>query len=153
MLIWINQIWEFMMKKLLIAILATVMTQQAMAVNWLQVDETSAGDKFYIDLDSLQADTLANGTPVMTAWTQIEFKQAQDLGGGKKFWTTRNFYYFDCRARKSATEYGAAYDKQGGVVDSGNSPYFSRYSSANWDRAIPGTSEEYLLNTVCAYAN
>lgn len=141
------------MKKLLIAVLATVMTQQAMAVNWLQVDETSAGDKFYIDLDSLQADTLANGTPVMTAWTQIEFKQAQDLGGGKKFWTTRNFDYFDCRSRKSATEYYALYDKQGRVVDSFNNPSFSRYSSANWVRVIPGTTSEILLDSVCAYAN
>ena len=65
------------MKKLLIAILATVMTQQAMAVNWAWAGEDTAGNKFYIDLDSIQADTLVNGTPVMTAWTQVEFKQAE----------------------------------------------------------------------------
>lgn len=153
MLIWINQSWEFMMKKLLIAVLATVMTQQAMAVNWLQVDENTAGNKNYIDLDSIQADTLVNGTPVMTAWKQTEYKQVQDLGGGKKFWTTRNFYYFDCRARKSDMEYGAAYDKQGRVVYSGNISSFSRYSSANWDRAVPGTTGEALLDTVCLFAN
>ena len=41
MLIWINQIWEFMMKKLLAVALATVMTQQAMAVNWVLVSKTS----------------------------------------------------------------------------------------------------------------
>ena len=140
------------MKKLLIAILATVMTQQAMAVNWLQVGENTDG-KFYIDLDSIQADTLVNGTPVMTAWTQIEPKQAQDLGGGKKFWTAKNFEYFDCRARKSALEYIAAYDKQGKVVSSVNSPSFSRYSSANWQRAIPDSTGETILNFVCLFAN
>ena len=153
MLIWINQIWEFMMKKLLIAVLATVMTQQAMAVNWLQVDENTAGNKNYIDLDSIQADTLVNGTPVMTAWWQTEYKQAQDLSRGKKYWTARNFDYFDCRARKSATEYIALYDKQGKIVLSGNTSFFSRYSSANWVRVIPGTSGETVLDTVCAYAN
>ena len=140
------------MKKLLIAILATVMTQQALAVNWAWVSETIDGDKHYIDLDSIQADTLVNGTAVMTAWVQAEYKKAQDAGG-KKYWTTKTFEYFDCRARKSDIEYYAVYDKQGGVVDSFNSPSFSRYSSANWDRAIPGTSGETQLNFVCAYAN
>ena len=140
------------MKKLLAVVLATVMTQQAMAVNWLQVSEDADGDKHYIDLDSIQADTLVNGTPVMTAWTQIEYKQAEDLGG-KKYWTAKTFDYFDCRARKSDIEYYAVYDKQGGVVDSGNNPFFSRYSSANWQRAVPGTTGEDKLNTVCAYAN
>lgn len=140
-----------MMKKLLAVALATVMTQQAMAVNWLQVDENAAG-KYYIDLDSIQADTLTNGTPVMTAWTQIELKQAQDLDG-KKYWTTTSFKYFDCRARKSDTEYIAFYDKQGGVVYSGNTSSFSRYSSANWERVIPGTTGETIFNFVCAYAN
>lgn len=141
------------MKKLLAVALATVMTQQALAVNWVLVSESIAGDKSYIDLDSIQADTLANGTAVMTAWMQIEFKQAQDSSSGKKYWTAKYFDYYDCRARKLATEYLAAYDKQGRVVSSGNSPYFSRYSSANWDRVIPGTSGETVLNTVCAYAN
>ena len=139
------------MKKLLIAILATVMTQQALAVNWAWVDENSTG-KYYIDLDSIQADTLVNGTPVMAAWMQIELKQAQDWVG-KKIWTAKYFYYFDCRARKVDMEYIAVYDKQGRVVDSFNSPSFNRYSSANWDRAVPDTSGETILNTVCAYAN
>ena len=140
------------MKKLLAVALATVMTQQAMAVNWVWVSENTAGDKVYIDLDSIQADTLANGTPVMTAWEQAEHKQAQDLGG-KKYWTAKNFVYYDCRARKSGMEYYALYEKQGRVVWSGNNPSFSRYSSANWDRAIPGTTGETIFNFVCAYAN
>lgn len=139
------------MKKLLAVALATVMTQQAIAVNWLQVSENPLGTG-YIDLDSIQADTLVNGAAVMTAWVQIEYKQAQDWGG-KKYWTAKSFYYFDCRARKSVIEYLAAYDKQGRVVWSGNDPDFSRYSSANWDRAIPGSTGETLLKTVCAYAN
>ncbi len=141
-----------MMKKLLAVALATVMTQQAMAVNWAWVSENPLGTG-YIDLDSIQADTLVNGTPVMTAWMQIEYKQAQDSSSGKKFWTVKYFDYFDCRARKSATEYGAAYDKQGRVVSSGNIPSFSRYSSANWERVIPGSAGETVLNIVCAYAN
>ncbi len=140
-----------MMKKLLAVALATVMTQQAIAVNWLQVSENPLGTG-YIDLDSIQADTLVNGAAVMTAWVQIEYKQAQDWGG-KKYWTAKSFDYFDCRARKSVIEYLAAYDKQGRVVWSGNDPDFSRYSSANWDRAIPGSTGETLLKTVCAYAN
>ena len=140
------------MKKLLAVALATVMTQQALAVNWLQVIEDTDGNKHYIDLDSIQADTLVNGTPVMTAWTQIEYKQAEDLGG-KKYWSGKYFNYFDCHARKFALEYGAAYDKQGRVVLSGNMPSFSRYSSANWKRAVPGSSGETQLNFVCAYAN
>ena len=140
-----------MMKKLLIAILATVMTQQAMAVNWVWVDENTDG-KIYIDLDSIQADTLVNGTAVMTAWWQTEYKQAQDAGG-KKYWTAKSFDYFDCRARKSAIEYIALYDKQGKIVLSGNTSFFSRYSSANWNRAVPDTPGETVLNIVCAYAN
>lgn len=140
------------MKKLLAVALATVMTQQAMAANWLQVSETFDGDKVYIDLDSIQADTLVNGTAVMTAWWQVEYKQAQDLGGNK-FWTTKYFNYFDCHARKFALEYYATYDKQGKVVLSGSNPSFSRYSSANWHRAILDTPSEHTLNTVCAYAN
>ncbi len=142
-----------MMKKLLAVALATVMTQQAMAVNWVWVSENTAGNKDYIDLDSIQADYLANGTPVMTAWTQTEYKQAQDAGNGKKYWTGKYFDYFDCHSRKSATEYIALYDKQGGVVGSGNDPNFSRYSSANWHRVIPGTSGETVLDTVCLFAN
>ena len=141
------------MKKLLILALATVMTQQAMAVNWVWIGENTAGDKFYIDSDSIQADTLVNGTPVMTAWTQIEPKQAQDLGGGKKFWTAKNFEYFDCRARKSALEYGATYDKRGRAVWSGNIPSFSRYSSVNWRRVAPDSTGETILNFVCLFAN
>ena len=140
------------MKKLLAVALATVMTQQAMAVNWVWHSENTDGDKFYIDLDSIQADTLVNGTAVMTAWTQVEFKQAKDVGG-KKVWTGKQFEYFDCRARKSALEYYVAYDKQGGVAVSGNIPSFSRYSSANWNRAVPDTPFETALNTVCAYTN
>ena len=140
------------MKKLLAVALATVMTQQAMAVDWVWVSETVSGNKVYIDLDSIQADTLVNGTPVMTAWTQTEYKQAQDLGG-KKYWTAKYFYYFDCRARKFDIEYYTIYDKQGGVVRSGNMSSFSRYSSANWERAISGSIGEDILNRVCAYAN
>ena len=140
-----------MMKKLLAVALATVMTPQALAVNWVLVSKTFDGDKFYIDLDSIQADTLVNGTPVMTAWRQTEYKQARD-GGGKKIWTGKYFHHFDCRARKLDMEYYATYDKQGGVVYSGNISSFSRYSSANWDRAVPGTTGEALLNFVCAYA-
>lgn len=140
------------MKKLLIAVLATVMAQQAMAVNWVLVSKTFDGDKYYIDLDSIQADTLVNGTAVMTAWVQTELKQAEDLGG-KKYWSGKYFNYFDCRARKSALEYFATYDKQGKVVLSGNTSSFNRYSSANWRRVIPDTYGEYLLNAVCAYAN
>ena len=139
------------MKKLLAVALATVMTQQAMAVNWVWLVETSDG-KIYIDLGSIQADTLTNGTPVMTVWTKGEYKQAQDWGG-KKYWTSKSFYYNDCHARKFALEYSADYDKQGGVVHSGNNPSFSRYSSANWQRAIPDTGGEAILNFVCASAN
>ena len=140
------------MKKLLAVALATVMTQQAMAVNWFELGETVSGDKGYIDLDSIQADTLVNGTAVMTAWTQIEYKQAQDTDG-KKYWIAKNFEYFDCRARKSALEFGAAYDKQGRAVWSGNIPSFSRYSSANWKRVVPDTTGETKLNLVCLFAN
>ena len=139
------------MKKLLAVALATVMTQQAMAVNWAWVDENNTG-KFYIDLDSIQADTLVNGTPVMTAWTQIENKQAEDWGG-KKYWTSTSFYYIDCHARKFDIEYHAVYDKQDRVVWIGNMTSFNRYSSANWVRVIPGTTGETIFNTVCAYAN
>lgn len=139
------------MKKLLVVALATVMTQQAMAVNWFELGENALG-KDYIDLDSIQADTLVNGTPVMTAWWQTEYKQAQDLGG-KKYWTTKSFYYFDCRARKFALEFIVAYDKQGRVVGTENNPAFGRYSSANWKRAVPGTTSEALLNAICLFAN
>lgn len=139
-----------MMKKLLAVALATVMTQQAMAVNWFELGENSTG-KFYIDLDSIQADTLANGTAVMTAWDQIEYKQARDVGG-KKYWTAKSFYYYDCRARKFIVEFAAAYDKQGGVVGTENNHAFSRYSSVNWHRVAPGTTSETKLNIVCAYA-
>ena len=141
------------MKKLLIAILATVMTQQAMAVNWYLLGKDTAGNKHYIDLDSIQADTLVNGTAVMTAWWQVELKQAQDLGGGIKYWTTKSYEYFDCHARKFAMEFIVAYDKQGSVVWSGNYPDFSRYSSANWYRVVPDTPIETTLNFICAYAN
>ena len=140
------------MKKLLAVALATVMTPQAMAVNWFELGENTAGDKFYIDLDSIQADTLVNGTPVMTAWWQTELKQAQDVGG-KKVWTVKYFYYFDCRARKLTSEYIVGYDKQDRTVASENNPYFSRYSSANWNRAVPGSTGETKLNIVCASAN
>lgn len=139
------------MKKLLAVALATVITQQAVAVNWVQIDDNSAA-KVYIDFDSIQADRLTNGTPVMTAWAQTEYKQAQDVGG-KKYWSTKSFGYFDCRARKWDVEFIANYDKQGRVVWSGNIPSFSRYSSANWQRVVPGTTSETILNTVCILAN
>ncbi|WP_294035274.1 surface-adhesin E family protein [uncultured Moraxella sp.] len=127
------------------------MTQQAMAVNWFELGENNT-DKLYIDLDSIQADTLVNGTSVMTAWQQSVYKQAQDAGG-KKYWTSTNLYYFDCRARKFNLEYSVHYDKQGRVVDSFNNPDFSRYSSANWHRVVPGSGAELMLNTVCLFAN
>ena len=141
------------MKKLLAVALATVMTQQAMAVNWYSLGENSLGDKGYIDLDSIQADYLANGTPVMAAWMQIELKQAQDSSSGKKYWTAKSFEYFDCHARKFAMEFIITYDKQGRVVSSVNNPSFSRYSSANWKRVAPDTAGETKLNIVCASAN
>lgn len=141
------------MKKLLAVALATVMTQQAMATNWYFLGENSLGNKDYIDLDSIQADYLANGTPVMTAWTQTEYKQAQDAGNGKKFWSAKSFKYFDCHARKLTSEYIVGYDKQDRAVASENNPYFSRYSSANWQRVVPDTVSEALLNTVCLFAN
>ncbi len=140
------------MKKLLVVVLTTVMTQQAMAAIWFELGENTTG-KLYIDLDSIQAVYLVNGAPVMTAWTQTEYKQAQVASNGKKYWSTTSFRYFDCRARKSAIEYIAIYDKQGGVVVSGNNPDFSRYSSANWQRVVPDSVGEIELNTVCAYAN
>ncbi len=139
------------MKKLLVVALATMMTQQAMASNWFLFNEDGTS-KDYIDLDSIQTDYLANGTPVMATWTQTEFKQAQDLDV-KKNWSIKGFTYFDCRARKLNTEYIVGYDKQDRAVGSENNPSFSRYSSANWKRVVPGTTSETLLNTVCAYAN
>lgn len=142
------------MKKLLAVALATVMTQQALAVNWYLLGEASNGDfKEYIDLDSIQKDYLTDGTPVMTAWTQIEYKQVQNVGDGKKIWSAKHFVYYDCRARKLNIEYIVSFNKQGRVVSSGNSPLFSRYSSTNWDRVIPGSISEAWLNFVCAYAN
>lgn len=142
------------MKKLLAVALATMMTQQAMATNWYLIGEENAyGSKAYLDLDSIQQDHLTNGTPVMTAWIQMELKQAQDAGDGKKYWSSKEFRYFDCRARKSVIEYGITYDKQGRVVWSVNHPLFSRYSSANWERVIPDSTGETVLNIVCAYAN
>ena len=140
------------MKKLLAVALATVMTQQALAVNWIELGENNTG-KLYIDLDSIQADTLTNGTAVMTAWKQAEYKQAQDSSSGKKYWSDKTFDYYDCRARKYAVEYIALYDKQGGVVGTENNPAFSRYSSVNWHRVAPGTTGESKLNTVCLSAN
>ncbi len=141
------------MKKLLAVALATMMTQQAVAENWYLLGKSTSGGKYYIDPDSIQTDYLADGTPVMTAWSQTEYKQAQDAGGGKEYWTSEDFYYFDCRAHKFDIEYIATYDKQGGVVTSGDMPSFSRYSSANWQRVVPGSTSETLLNTVCLFAN
>ena len=141
------------MKKLLIAVLATVITQQALAVNWIQVSEGIGDNKHYVDLDSIQADYLADGTPVITAWKQTEYKQAQVSFNGKKYWSDKSFYYYDCRARKFDIEYLVTYDKQGNVVSNNNNSSFSRYSSTNWRRVIPGTNGEITLNAVCAYAS
>ena len=142
------------MKKLLAVALATMMTQQAMATNWVMVSEGSNGDfKDYIDLNNIQTDYLANGTPVMTAWIRTELKQARDAGNGKKLWSIKSFINFDCHTRKWSVEYDVAYDKQGRVVGSGNYAHLNRYSSADWQRVIPDTASEIWLNTVCAYAN
>ncbi len=140
------------MKKLLVAALATMMTQQALATIWVQIGEDNDGNKGYLDVDSIRQDYLTDGTPVMTAWRQIDYKQAQDAGDGKKYWSHKDFYYFDCHARKSAIEYFVTYDKQGGVLASSNNPAFNRHSSANWQKAID-TTDATLLITVCAYAD
>ncbi len=140
------------MKKLIVFTLTTVITQQVLAENWVQVAENTGGTG-YIDFDSVQKEHLSDGTPVTTGWFWIKYKSVQDLDDNDKQWSNKIFIYFDCAARKWIGEHIIVYDKQGEVLTSDYNTSFDRRSSANWNEIALGTTGGAMLNAVCANTN
>lgn len=122
-------------------------TPFAIASDWVYVVKTVDGDEWYLDRDGIEQHAFlnkANGYYLST-WTKIEYKNTQTSPDGRKYNKVIVFKYFDYTNKKSKIAQTIAYYNDRVIADYTSNP--STYSSSAWDRVVPDTVGEDLLQT------
>ena len=141
------------MKKILSLIFIGLLAHQANAADWIQVHD---GSEFtiYVNYKNIERHKFSlDKTPYLTTWVHFVYKQAQINSSRQEYWSDKSFFYFDCSRKKYDLDYIIQHDKQGKTAWSGKTKTVYTKSSLDWERAVPDTPGEDILNTVCAYAN
>ncbi|MFC0820058.1 surface-adhesin E family protein [Moraxella marmotae] len=139
----------------LLAAAAITTTLPAQAAEWVKIDASSTEHKetHYADYDSLQQHSFGyGGGNYYTIWLKTTYPKAQKLADGKLYREIKQYHYIDCQNKRFNFDAVYYYTSTGNRVDSGNW-YASTGSSSDWQRAIPDSVGEAMVNGVCKLAN
>lgn len=164
-----------MMKKLMLASLFLVVSQIAMAVNWVYIGQDNRSFlgmtqnnemvygtiHSYIDKDSILIKKIPNGSPYISVWVNTRY-QKPFFGIPRdemEVYQFKSIIYFDCNKRSVATGYMSAYDKNGHLITPNSLDFIIRNNDMlksdfvpnDWKRVVPDTITEKELNTVCSW--
>lgn len=138
------------MKKIFVFGCLLLVSQMAMAVNWVHISNTDLG-KIYVDSDSVKLNNFShNKGKYVTTWAKIIYNTPQKLLNNNYYAETKSLNYYDCSNMKLNVNNITWYDNRGNVVWNDNS-YVSTQSSDNWILAIPDSSGFAQLKLVCSW--
>lgn len=125
----------------------------AQAADWrfIPAGSKALNENIYVDYDSLKRHSFTGGGRYYTAWIKVTYPSAQKLPNGKLYRELKAFEYFDCSNQKLNSDAEYYYTSTGQLVDSATWTV-STTSSATWQRMIPDTVGETLLDSVCSLA-
>jgi len=146
------------LKKLAVVWVALASVNNAVAANWVYVDESSDGRfKYYIDVESVKKSSARSSYPysdlrtsnsgqIVSFFDKIDFAKAQKTVDGKFYNYIVSQQKGDCANNKTSLQGVIAYTKGGSVVDS------FRNSYDDWRTVYPDTLAESMLNVACDIA-
>lgn len=106
----------------------------ANAADWLFVDDTEKGNRFYVDIA-----TLAEQDGYKLAWIKVEIAETDsDVGRYVQLWK------LDCKSTRLAVPSYTIYARDGEVLESDDTAYSS------WKNIRPDTVTEYISELICS---
>lgn len=139
------------MKRMAIAVTSALIVPCAIASDWVYVAHMSENSTVLIDRQSIRP-----AGDKLKAWILYNYSELQknpflSYDDTKKYKSTKQLYYFNCRERTSVPVQFAFYDDElgngKGVYSLSLDPLKVTYSDV-----IPDTIGESLINLVCKYA-
>lgn len=139
------------MKKIFVFGCLLLVSQMAMATNWVYVANTDLGT-IYVDSDSVKLNNFShNKGKYVTTWGMMIYYTPQKLFHNNNYYTeTRLLSYYDCSNMKTNASNFTWYDNRGNVVWNDNF-YVSTQSSDNWTLAAPDSAGFAQLKLVCSW--
>lgn len=138
------------MKKFFVFGCLLLVSQMAMAVNWVHIGNTDLG-KIYVDYDSVKLNNFSgNKGKYATTWAMMIYNTPQKLSNNNYYTETKSFVYYDCSNMKFESNNFTLYDNRGNVVWN-KSLHVSTQSSDNWILATPDSSGFTQLKIVCSW--
>lgn len=132
-----------------------ISAQSAMGANWVDTFASSAEnkEKNSLDLSTIKGyyfdyDYSHTKGYYVTAWIKADYRTPQKLNNGKLYRQTKTLYYFDCDNKKLVNGEMIFYTSTGGLVAS-QKGYATTYTSDSWNKAIPDSVGDALLNSAC----
>lgn len=129
------------MNRLLFGLLLT-MSMTCHAVEWRLLSPNSNGTSFYIDLETSEQDG-----NIRRLWI-MENRTKSRMVEGKRILSAIVFKAYDCKVRRSQSLSGTYYS---GRMGHGKVLYVfeEKEDAAQFDRIVPGTFAEQIINEVC----
>ncbi|MDO4442049.1 MAG: hypothetical protein Q4B81_07680 [Moraxella sp.] len=142
------------MKKLALLALLAMMSPSALAANWFDTGVSSKEnkEKIFVDLESVQGyyfNSYNKDKYYVMAWVKKEFPTVQKPGDGKGYQESKELIYVDCAAKKYAVGDVTVYTKGGAKMIWGGKNYVSTYSSDGWNRVVPDTVGDGIVQNIC----
>ncbi len=101
------------MRHLLSAALLAVLSSSAIGADWVFATQGTDSTRHFIDGESV----VRGKGGVAKAWILAEYQSPQEIDG-KRYYSTKNLYLFDCANRTVALKQSTSYSQTGEVVSS-----------------------------------
>lgn len=142
------------MKKLALLALLAMTSSSALAANWFEIPVSSKEykEKIFVDLEGVQGyyfNSYNKDKYYVMAWVKKEYPTVQKLRDGKGYQELKELWHVDCAAKKYAVGDEAVYTKGGVKLVWDNKGYVSTYSSDGWNRAIPDSIGDGIVQNIC----
>lgn len=130
-----------------------LVSQMAMAVNWVNTDIHTIDNSFtyYVDYDSIVLNKFQSNTEryYLSAWVKGQSNKPNIIRGTNIYFTeVQTYEHFDCINKKRDIDVGI-WRNNGKVVYS-EKLNTSNYSSQYWERPSPDSMSGLLLNFLCS---
>lgn len=141
------------MKRIFAFCYLLLVSQMAMAVNWVNTDIHTIDNSFtyYVDYDSIVLNKFQSNTEryYLSAWVKGQSNKPNIIRGTNIYFTeVQTYEHFDCINKKRDIDVGI-WRNNGKVVYSEKlNPYI--YSSQSWERVSPDSMSGLLLNFLCS---
>lgn len=123
--------------KAFILIIGFITSNLCYAEDWRLLAESTDNVHTYLDIETLNYHSNDNS---VSFWTKVNnIKEQLDSGVLTEYKTLEHFF---CSSRTSITVKGIAYDKQGNILETSDSPIGPR-------NIVSGTVEDTVFNYVC----